>query len=98
MTTDADRIARVAIEYADLWKLCLDEQHRAERAEAQLAECRRVLQDMADNGLRYDLNPTHDMSDLDSAETFWHSYMRKADTEIRRRAKAAIDAALSARE
>lgn len=49
-----------------------------------------ALQDMVDNGLRFDLNPTHNMSSLDTAEEFWHAYARRMDKALRERARKAL--------
>lgn len=60
--------------------------------EAGDAEVLAFVQDVADHGLRADMNPTHDCSSVESRETFWHRYIRRVDEALRSRAKAAIAA------
>jgi hypothetical protein len=48
------------------------------------------LKDMAEHGLRFDLNPCHDMTDQNTSERFWHSYARRMDEAARDRARAAL--------
>lgn len=57
---------------------------------ARVTDSETLVRDLAENGLRFSLNPCHDMSSLDAAEQFWHDYMRRADVQIRERAKAAL--------
>jgi hypothetical protein len=79
-------------EYGTTWNSQQAQEVRAlrakyEAAEAALAEARGLITDLAENGLRFSLNPCHDMSTKDSIETFWHGYMRSADEQIRERAR-----------
>lgn len=45
------------------------------------------LEDVRDNGLRFDLNPTYNPNE---AHAFFHDYMRRMDRSIRERAKDAL--------
>src|SRR4051812_39105630 len=51
---------------------------------------RALVEDLAANGLRFDMTPTHEMSSLNTAERFWHDYFRRADASVRERAAAAL--------
>lgn len=42
-----------------------------------------ALSELADVGLRCDMNPTHDMSSEESIEMFWHDYLRRVDESLR---------------
>ena len=60
-------------------------------------ELRAFVQDLANAGLRFDLNPTHrrpiglPSETLLAVEQFWHQYARRMDDSIRERAKAALE-------
>lgn len=62
-------------------------------AEREVAALRSGLQDIAKRGLNCDLIPTHDMSSVESAEKFWHGYLRRMDTLLRDSAQMMLDAA-----
>jgi hypothetical protein len=57
---------------------------------ARCAALESELKDMAEHGLRFDLNPCHDMTDQNTSERFWHSYARRMDEAARDRARAAL--------
>lgn len=67
-----------------------DAANEIERLYARIVELEAVLQDIADHGLRFDLNPTHKIDTRDSSEMFWHAYAKRMDDSIRERAKDAL--------
>lgn len=52
---------------------------------------REFVEDLANHGLRFDLNPTHKFKDMITSETFWHEYAKRMDLETRKRAQSALD-------
>ena len=59
------------------------------------AELVEALNDFATHGLRFDLNPTHDLSYVGTdagnrAAEFWHAYIKRMDESVRERARAAL--------
>lgn len=48
-----------------------------------------LLEDMRDNGLRFDLNPTYN---LNEPHEFFHAYIKRMDESIRYRAAEALTA------
>ena len=64
----------------------------ATELETRCARLQDELNDMADNGLRFDLNPTHILGGVDcnEVEQFWHEYAKRMDESIRERAIAAL--------
>lgn len=54
-----------------------------------------ALRDFKDHGLRFDLNPTHDLSYVVTEEgraaaMWWHEYIRRMDKSVRERAATAL--------
>ena len=62
----------------------------------ELERAREALSDMAEHGLRFDLNPTIAMGPDDSVYAQMSAYMRRMDQSVRERARAALDAACQA--
>lgn len=55
---------------------------------------RNLLQDFANHGLRFDLNPTHMLSGgREESERFWHAYFKDANDSLKRRAREALETA-----
>lgn len=53
-----------------------------------------LLQDFANHGLRFDLNPTHMLSGgWEESERFWHAYFKDANDSLKRRARKALEKA-----
>jgi hypothetical protein len=54
-----------------------------------------ALREFAEHGLRFDLNPTHDLSYTRTeagtrAAEFWHQYIKRMDERVRERAQEAL--------
>lgn len=56
----------------------------------ELKRYREALEDFTKHGLRFDLNPAHEMDDEQTIEVFWHGYIKRADASIRERAARAL--------
>ena len=59
------------------------------RAATRIRSLEDFVFDLMKHGLRFDLNPTHDLSD---PERFWHGYIRRVEQVIRERAQKALEA------
>lgn len=69
---------------------------RFHNSEARERELEAALIDYRDHGLRFDLNPTHDLRYAQTEEgraaaMFWHAYIKDMDECVRRRARNALN-------
>jgi len=80
-------IVGVVEDMANLRSRLADLERQVAAAQAGATRLRECLVDFAENGLRADLSPTHD---LDNPEEFWHSYIRRVEESVKLRAKQAL--------
>ena len=63
---------------------------RTKQPAASEGDVLKFVRDLAENGLRYGLDPCHDWTSKETIFAFWRSYMSQADKSIRDRAAAAL--------
>ena len=59
-----------------------------EKLKQENERLREALNDLKENGTRFDLNPTHD---LNNPEQFFHGYIKRIDDSIRMFAQKALE-------
>jgi len=63
---------------------------------ARIRDLEAALRGFKDDGLRFDLNPTHDLryaatEEGRAAAMWWHDYIRRMDQSVRERAASALE-------